>query len=66
MPKLFDQTFLVYVKLKLILRNILYLLITNKYDEDQLDLYNIQDAEDTRNRAYAHMKAEIDQAISEI
>jgi hypothetical protein len=38
----------------------------DKYDEDQLDLYNIQDAEDTRNRAYAHMKAEIDQAISEI
>ena len=38
----------------------------DKYDEDQLDQYNIQDAEDTRNRAYAHMKEEIDQAVSEI
>ena len=38
----------------------------DKYDEDQLDLYNIQDAEDTRNRAYNRMKQEIDQAISEI
>ena len=38
----------------------------DKYDEDQLDQYNIQDAEDTRNRAYSHMKEEIDQAISEI
>ena len=38
----------------------------DKYDEDQLDQYNIQDAEDTRNRAYNRMKQEIDQAISEI
>ena len=38
----------------------------DKYDEDQLDQYNIQDAEDTRNRAYNRMKMEIDQAISEI
>ena len=33
----------------------------DKYDEDQLDLYNIQDAEDTRNRAYKFMKETIDQ-----
>ena len=31
-----------------------------KKDEDDLDLYNIQDAEDTRNRAYAFMKDTID------
>ena len=37
-----------------------------KKDEEELDLYNIQDAEDTRNRAYNRMKMEIDQAISEI
>ena len=32
----------------------------DKYDEDQLDLYNIQDAEDTRNRAYNFMKDTIE------
>ena len=31
-----------------------------KKDEDDLDLYNIQDAEDTRNKAYAFMKDTID------
>ena len=30
-------------------------------DEDDLDLYNIQDAEDTRNRAYNFMKNTIDE-----
>ncbi len=38
----------------------------DKYAEDQLDLYNNQDAEDTRNSAYNRMKQESDQAISEI
>ena len=32
-----------------------------KKDEEELDLYNIQDAEDTRNRAYKFMKDTIDQ-----
>ena len=31
-----------------------------KRDEEELDLYNIQDAEDTRNRAYQYMKDTID------
>ena len=31
-----------------------------KKDEEELDLYNIQDAEDTRNRAYAFMKDTIE------
>ena len=31
-----------------------------KKDEEELDLYNIQDAEDTRNRAYLFMKDTID------
>ena len=31
-----------------------------KKDEEELDLYNIQDAEDTRNRAYGFMKDTID------
>ena len=31
-----------------------------KKDEDDLDCYNIQDAEDTRNRAYNFMKETID------
>ena len=30
-----------------------------KRDEDNLDRYNIQDAEDTRNRAYNFMKGTI-------
>ena len=33
-----------------------------KYDENALDEYNIQDAENTRNVAYAHLKAEIEAA----
>ena len=32
-----------------------------KQDEEDLDLYNIQDAEDTRNRAYNFMKNTIEQ-----
>ena len=35
-------------------------------DEDDLDLYNIQDAEDTRNRAYNFMKNTIDQMATTI
>ena len=31
-----------------------------KRDEEELDLYNMQDAEDTRNRAYQYMKETID------
>ena len=31
-----------------------------KKDEEELDLYNIQDAEDTRNKAYAFMKDTIE------
>ena len=31
-----------------------------KRDEEELDLYNMQDAEDTRNRAYQYMKDTID------
>ena len=31
-----------------------------KKDEEELDLYNIQDAEDTRNRAYEFMKDTIE------
>ena len=31
-----------------------------KKDEEELDLYNIQDAEDTRNRAYGFMKDTIE------
>ena len=31
-----------------------------KKDEEELDLYNIDDAEDTRNRAYQYMKDTID------
>ena len=33
-----------------------------KYDENALDEYNIQDAENTRNVAYSHLKAEIEAA----
>ena len=35
-------------------------------DEDDLDLYNIQDAEDTRNRAYNFMKNTINQMANTI
>ena len=31
-----------------------------KKDEEELDLYNIDDAEDTRNRAYQYMKGTIE------
>ena len=34
--------------------------VKEKKDEEELDLYNIQDAEDTRNRAYHFMKDTID------
>ena len=37
-----------------------------KKDEDDLDLYNIQDAEDTRNRAYNFMKNTINQMADTI
>ena len=37
-----------------------------KYDENALDEYNIQDAENTRNVAYAHLKAEIEAAKESI
>ena len=37
-----------------------------KKDEDDLDLYNIQDAEDTRNRAYNFMKNTINQMAETI
>ena len=37
-----------------------------KKDEDDLDSYNIQDAEDTRNRAYNFMKNTIDQMADTI
>ena len=37
-----------------------------KKDEDELDLYNIDDAEDTRNRAYNFMKSTIDQMVDTI
>ena len=32
----------------------------DKKDEEELDLYNMQDAEDTRNKAYLFMKDTID------
>ena len=39
----------------------IYYLPIEKKDEEELDLYNIQDAEDTRNRAYKFMKDTIEQ-----
>ena len=38
----------------------------NKFDEDALDQYNIQDAENTRNEVYSHLKSEIDTAKAAI